>query len=401
MAAFEYQALDAGGKTRRGVISADSIKSARRELRRQSLTPVSVHPTRMETKTIGGKRRIRSKDLILVTRQLSMLIASGAPVEQALASIGASAETPKTRSVLASVRAGVVEGQSLSDAMRTESSSFPPLLTSIVAAGETAGALDQVLDRVADFQEKSMAMRRKVMSALIYPMVLACVALSVIVALLIFVVPKVVEQFDTMGRELPFLTSMMVNISAFLQHFGGGLLAGIVVAFIVAERLLKLDHVRRRVDRMVLSLPIVGKVARDVASARFSRTFATLASSGAPVLDCLGAARETTPNLVLRDAVDEVHDSVREGGSLSSAMARTNAFPPLMVHMAAGGEASGELGRMFDKGAEYLENEFDSSANIALGLLEPLITIVMGGMVLMIILAIMLPILQLNTAALG
>lgn len=400
MAAFEYQALDSEGKTRRGVISADSQRAARRELRRQALVPLKLAPTaeRKAADTSSG-RKLKNSEVVLVTRQLSMLVSSGTPIEEALAAVGSASRVAQTRTVLASVRAGVVEGRSLSDALKAERRSFPPLYRAIVSAGEEAGALGAVLDRLADYLEKSQAMRRKVTAALIYPAILALVALSVVIALMVLVVPRVVEQFNTLDADLPFLTDLLVAVSAFLRSYGLILLAVLVVGVLAFRRAMRSDAIKRRVDRFVLDLPVIGNVARSVAAARFARTFATLATSGAPVLDCLLAARETTPNLILRDAVDDVTEAVREGGALSTAMSRTGAFPPLMVHMAAGGEASGDLGGMFTKGAEYLENDFESASNVALGFLEPMITVVMGGLVLIIILAIMLPILQLNSAA--
>ncbi len=401
MAAFEYQALDADGRTRRGVVSADSPKAARRELRRQSLTPLKLAPTREKVSaTAASRRRLSSGELVLVTRQIAMLIGSGTPVEQAIAAVGSASKDARTRTVLASLRSNVVEGRSLSDAMRGEHRSFNPLYRAIVAAGEEAGALGLVMDRLADYLERSQAMRRKVLAAMIYPLILALVALCVVVALMVFVVPRVVEQFDTLDADLPALTDGLIAVSAFLRSYGLVLLGAIGVAGFAFNRAMQREAIKRRVDGWVLSLPVLGPVARSVAAARFSRTFATLATSGSPVLDCLAAARETTPNLVLRDAVDEVMVTVREGGSLSKAMARTGQFPPLMVHMAASGEASGDLGGMFVKGAEYLESDFETASGVALSLLEPLITVVMGGMVLVIILAIMLPILQLNSSAL-
>lgn len=399
MAAFEYQALDATGRKLRGVISADSQKAARRELRRQSLTPLKLSPTR--AKAGAGKsrfgRKLAAKEMVLLTRQLAMLISSGLPVEEAVNAVSQSAEKPQTRTVLASVRAGVVEGRALSDAMAEEERSFSPFYRSVVAAGEDAGALGAVLDRLAIHLEKSQAMGRKVVAALIYPTILALVALSVIIALLIFVVPRVVEQFDTLDRTLPILTQVMIAISGFLASWGLIVLAGLVAAGVLFNRMMAITRFRRTFDRMALGLPVVGPLLRSVSAARFARTFATLANAGATVPDCLRAARETTSNLVVRDAVDEVMASVREGGSLSAAMTATGAFPPLMVNLAASGEAGGNLGTMFDKGALYLEEEFEAATTLALGVLEPMITIVMGGMVMLIILAIMLPILQLNT----
>ncbi len=400
MAAFEYQALDAQGKKSKGVVSADSLKAARRELRKQGLTPLKVDASKSKIDRKTRQLRLSSKDSVLLTRQLAMLITSGTPVEEALAAVGETSKKNNVRTVLADVRANVVEGQTLSDAMSGQRLAFDSLYTSIVAAGEGAGALDAVMARLADYQEKSEDMRGKVVSAMIYPAVLAFVAMLVVVALLVFVVPRVVEQFDTMGQKLPLLTQVMVNISSFLQSYGLFIIAGLVLGIIAFGNLSKVEKVKRRLDRMSLKLPIIGEVVRSVAAARFARTFATLASSGAPVLDCLRAARETTPNLILRDAVEKVIEDVREGGSLSASMGRTGAFPPLVTHMAAGGEASGQLGVMFDKGAEYLERDFEKTSGVALGLLEPIITVLMGGLVMLIILAIMLPILQLNSGAL-
>ncbi|MCI4643221.1 MAG: type II secretion system inner membrane protein GspF, partial [Hyphomonadaceae bacterium] len=386
MAAFEYQALDASGRKLRGVISADSQKAARRELRKQALTPLKLSPTRADTKTGQARfgRKLSPKDLVLLTRQLAMLIGSGLPVEEAVNAVSQSAEKPQMRTVLASVRAGVVEGRSLSDAMGEEARTFTPFYRSVVAAGEDAGALGAVLERMSGHLEKSQAMRRKITAALIYPTILALVALSVIIALLVFVVPRVVEQFDTLDKALPMLTEIMITVSGFLQNWGLVLLGGLVLAGFVLNRMLAMTTFRRRFDRLALALPVIGPVLRSVSAARFARTFATLANAGATVPDCLRAARETTPNLVVRDAVDEVMANVREGGSLSATMAQTGAFPPLMVNLAASGEAGGNLGTMFDKGASYLEEEFDAATTLALGVLEPLITVVMGGMVMLI-----------------
>lgn len=401
MAAYEYIAVDAEGRRRKGVISADTQKAARRELRRQALTPLKLLPTRERQTTTGGasgrKGALKARDLVLVTRQLAMLVSSGMPVEEAVASIARTAQTPSVRTVMSSVRAGVVEGQSLSDAMRTEAASFDGLFRSVVSAGEKAGALGKVLGRLATDLEKTQAMQRKVTSALIYPMILSLVALSVVIALMVFVVPRVVEQFDGMGQQLPLLTSVLLSISEFLRSYGLILLGVIVAGVVVFNRLLRSDSVRLWRDGLVLGLPVIGDLTRSVGAARFSRTFATLNDSGATVLDALLAARETTTNRVMRGEVDEIIDTVRKGGALSSAMAKTTTFPPLVVNMAASGEAGGRLGDVFEKGAEYLEGDFDQRTGIALGLLEPLITVVMGGIVLVIILAIMLPILQINS----
>ena len=402
MAAFEYTALDSRGRTQKGVVSADSQKAARKELRTRALTPLKLSPVKESRKgeaAGSSRRRIKSHELVLMTRQLALLIGSGAPVEEAVGAVGTNARDANTRAVLASVRAGIVEGQSLSNAMRAEARTFSPLYRAIVRAGEGSGALGSVLERLADNLEKSQAMKRKVTAALVYPVILLIVAMAVIVGLMVFVVPTIVEQFDGMGEGLPLITEIVIAISDFLKRFGLFILGGVVVALVLFNRAMAQDSFKRGVDRFVLGLPVIGPVVRSVSAARFSRTFAALSLSGAPVLDAIAAARETTSNLVLRDAVDAVAETVRKGGALNTAMAQTGEFPPLVVHMAAGGESSGRLGEVFERGANHLEAEFEAKSTVALNLLEPVITVIMGGLVLVIILAIMLPIMELNTGA--
>lgn len=402
MAAFEYAALDADGRKLKGVIHADSPRAARRELRAKSLTPLNlahVKDGRASTSVRSSGRKLGSTELVLVTRQLALLVGAGSPVEEAVRAIGQSASDPATRNVLASVRSGIVEGQSLSQALSAESRTFPPLYRAIVRAGEGSSSLGPVLERLADSLDKSQAMRRKVTAALVYPLILLIVAIAVIVGLMVLVVPTIVEQFEGMDARLPLLTVVVISISDFFRDFGLVVVATLLLGGFGFHRAMRRPAFKRAVDRLSLSLPVIGPVIRSVTAARFSRTFAALASSGAPVLDAIAAARETTTNLVLRDAVDEVAETVRKGGALHSAMARTGEFPPLVVHMAAGGESSGRLGEVFERGADHLEAEFEAKSAVALNLLEPLITVVMGALVLVIILAIMLPIMDLNTSA--
>ena len=255
------------------------------------------------------------------------------------------------------------------------------------------------MERLADYLERSQTMQRKMMAALVYPCVLFVVAIAVVTALMVFVVPRVVEQFSTLGQDLPLLTQVLIAISGGLRDWGWLIALALAVGGFVFARALKQENFRRAVDRTILKLPLAGRLIRDAGAARFARTFATLSASGATVLDSLKAARATAPNMVLRDAVTAAAADVQEGGALSTAMRKTGAFPPLMVHMAASGENSGELPAMFDKAADYLENEFETITQVAMNLLEPAIIILMGGLVTLIILAIMLPILQLNTSA--
>lgn len=408
MAAFDYVAVDAAGKRRKGVVSADSARAARREIQRRQLMLLKLVPAAEKRGglalpkglELGGRGKLKSSELALATRQLAMLIRSGAPVEEAIGAVALQSESKNVRSVLLSVRDRVTEGRRLSEAMAMEGEAFSPLYRAVVSAGEAAGALGAVMERLAEYLEKSQAMKRKIAAALVYPVVLMATAVCVVIALMVFVVPRVVEQFASIGQDLPMLTQILIAVSEGMRSFGWIAALALAAGVLAFHRVMEQERFRRPFDRFLLKLPLAGRMIRDAGAARFARTFATLVSSGATVLDALGAARATAPNLVLRDAVDRAAGDVSEGGSLSAAMRKTQVFPPLMVHMAASGENSGELDVMFAKAADYLENEFETLTQTAVSLLEPAIIIVMGGVVTTIILAIMLPILQLNSAAL-
>lgn len=403
MAVFEYVAEDSSNRKHKGVVSADTLSQARKDIRAKSLTPIEVRPVSGEevrSDTAQTKNlKLSNRELVSMTRQLAVLVGSGTPVEESVASIGAGIKGAKAKSIMSSIRSGVIDGKPLSEAMQTTSKSFSQLYCAIVRAGEETGDLGTVLERLADHLESSQEIRRKVVTAMIYPIILALVTFSIVIAVLVFVIPRVVEQFESLGQSLPPLTQFMLNLSGFMQQYGLFLGLGLLVILIVLNRLNKIEKVKRVNDRLVLSLPLIGNLTRIVSAGHFSRTFGTLAISGSPVLDCLQTARETVTNLVFRDAIDDVIESVRDGGSLSTAMASTNIFPSLLVHMTQSGEASGKLGDLLAKSAKYLDAEFENTSKILIGLIEPAITVIMGGLVLLIILAIMLPILQLNTGA--
>ena len=403
MAVFEYVARDSSGRKQKGVVSADSLSLARKDIKAKSLNPIEVKPV-TDTSVKSGTRQTRNqklsnRELVSITRQLAVLVSSGTPIEESIASIGAGVKGNKAKTIMASIRSGVIDGKPLSEALQSTSKSFSQLYCAIVRAGEETGDLGTVLERLADHLESAQEIRRKVITAMIYPIILALVTLSIVIAVLVFVIPRVVEQFESLGQSLPPLTQFMLNLSGFMQQFGLFLGVGIIIVLFVLNRLHKLEKVKRFSDQFVLSLPVVGNLSRIVSAGHFSRTFGTLAISGSPVLDCLQTARETVTNLVFRDAIDDVIENVRDGGSLSTAMASTDVFPPLLVHMTQSGEASGKLGTLLAKSANYLDAEFENASKILIGLIEPAITVIMGGLVLLIILAIMLPILQLNTGA--
>lgn len=407
MAAFEYEAIDFNGGTKRGVISADTARLARRELRRTRLLPVKLQPV---TQKAGGsqglrptwmsRRGVKTSTVTIITRQLATMIGASAPIEEALHTIGSQAEDKVMRSTLMAVRASVMEGFKLSDAMAQHPQVFNPLYRALVAAGELSGNLGIVLERLADHLEKSERLRSKVLAALIYPLVLSAVAATVVALLMIFVVPKVVSQFDTLGQGLPFLTRMLIFISEGMNTYGLAILIILIAMGGVFTAALKRLAFRRRVDAAVLRAPVVGKLLRGLHAARLARTLSTLVASGSPVVEGLNSAKSTVRNMVLQDAVVEVITSIREGSSLSAALRRAEVFPPMVVYMSSVGENTGRLDVMLGKAADHLENDFETFTSTAISLLEPLIIVAMGAVVATIVLAILLPILQLNSMAL-
>lgn len=404
MPTFEYVAVSASGKREKGLVSADTARAARKELRVKQLTPIKL----AEAKASSGSKQVSlfqpklsQSDLLLVTRQWAMMIQSGTPVEEVLQASASQAEKPEVRKVLYAVRTSVTEGYRLSEALAEHPSIFKPLYRSIVAAGEASGDLGVVLDRLAEYLERSRKVRQTILAALIYPIVLAVVALLVLIGLMTFVVPRVAEQFVSMGENLPPLTQTMIAISSFLQNYGLFVLIGLVVGGFALSRVAKNHTIKRGLDSVWLRMPVIGKMLTQMNTARFSRTLSTLMGNGAPVLESLTAARGSLGNAVFQDAVSEIIVKVREGGGISRAMKATGVFPPLMTQLASSGEASGHLPDMLLRGARYLEDEFESATAVALGLLEPLIILLLGGIVALVVLSIMLPILQLNSLVIG
>ncbi|HEY4529301.1 MAG TPA: type II secretion system inner membrane protein GspF [Luteimonas sp.] len=401
MAAFEYSALDVQGRSRDGVIDAGSAADARRLLEGRRLLPVRVEPaTGRSAQSVRSRGRFGAKDLTLLTRQLATLVAV-APLEEALRTIGSQSERAPVRRVVMATHARVVEGFRLSDAMAREPRAFPPLYRAMVAAGEGTGALPQILQRLADLHERDQQVRGKLVSALVYPAALAVTAVLVVIALMVFVVPKVVEQFESMGRELPLLTRIVIGISDALVAWWLPILVLLAAAGFAISRLLRRPGPRRRFDAALLRLPLLGRLLRDVHAARMARTLATMSDSGLPLIEGLAITARTVGNTVLREATESMVEVIREGGSLSSAMKRAAVFPPTLLYMATSGEDSGRLAPMLDRAADYLEREFNTFTTAAMSLLEPLIIIVLGAMVAVIVLAILLPILQFNALVAG
>ncbi|WP_184717999.1 type II secretion system inner membrane protein GspF [Caulobacter sp.] len=401
MARFDYVALDLAGATRSGRIEARDPDEARVQLERRRLAPVKIAAhVAPPAKGKVLRDRLGGRDRSLFTRQLATLVAVST-LEEALRTIALQADRPKLKRIVEQVHAAVLEGYRLSDALARPAGAFPPLYRAMVAAGEASGALPTILDRLADLLDQQQKVAAKITAALVYPAVLAAVACLVVTILMVFVIPKVVEQFDSMGQTLPLLTRIVIGVSEGLQSFGW-LIALILAALIAAYlRALRNPAFKLKADQFFLGLPFLGQLIRNVHAARLARTLSTMIASGLPVLEGLVLTAGTVRNAALRGGMDEMIAGIREGGALSTAMRRTGVFPPVLIYMTASGESSGRVDAMLTRAAEYLEREFDTFTATLLSLLEPAIIVVLGGVVATIVLSILLPILQINTLAMN
>jgi general secretion pathway protein F len=399
---YRYVAIDPQGRERKGRLTAANDDAARADLVRRKFHIVAVEAA--GAKPAGRsllafrKNKLSAKELALFTRQLATL-AEVAPLEEALRTLTRQSEAESARNVIGDVHAGLLEGRRLADAMGRQPRSFPPLYRAMVAAGETTGSLTTILARLADLLERQAEVRGKLIAALAYPIVLAVVAIGVVAALMIFVVPRVVEQFTDVGQQLPFLTRAVIAISSFAANWWwliALLLAGAGFAWVSAMRR---PAFKARVDARLLRLPLFGRLLRDLYAARFARTLSTMVSSRLPLVEGLRLTLPTIRNAALAGATATIVDQVRAGGSLSAALRDAGVFPPLLVYMTASGESAGRLEQMLERAADYLEREFDRFTAASMALLEPVIIVVMGSCVALIILAILLPILQLQNLA--
>jgi len=402
MGAFEYRAVDAAGKTRKGVVEGDTPRQVRQQLREKGFMPLAVEAVAegqgksasVRRRLFGG--RIQAGDLAVITRQLATLVRSGIVLEEALGAVAEQSQKPRLKSVLMAVRSRILEGFAVDRALAEFPGAFPELYRATMAAGEQAGHLDVVLERLADYTEARQQLQQKVFLALLYPVLLTLVAMAVIAALLVHVVPQVVEVFEHIGQNLPPLTRGLIATSEFLQEYGFMLLLAGVALVLLANYLMKRERIRRRVHRRLLRLPLIGRFSRTLEAARFARSFSILIASGVPVLEGLKISARVVGNLALREALDRVRAKVREGGSIHQAMAAEGYFPPLTIHLIASGEASSNLEQMLDRAARTQERETETIISAAMGLFEPVMIVVMGGIILTIVLAILLPIFELN-----
>ncbi len=401
MGAFEYQALDPRGRTLKGVSDGDSARQVRQRLRDKGLTPLSVSSVgeeRPERRAGDRTRRTRIKfnELAVITRQFATLLNSGLTVEEALTALIQQAEGHQIKSVLSGIRSMVNEGRSLADAVASYPRSFPEIYQASVAAGEQSGNLDLVLERLANYVEARQGLQQRVGVAMIYPIILTVVSILIVVGLLTYVVPQVVKVFDDTGQQLPFLTRLLIGISEFLQNYGLWLLGTGALVSLGLVLLLRDQNARYILHGWFLKLWGVRRLSRILNSARMARTLAIMAGSGVPLLSAMRAAEGVVSNLVLRGNLRTAAEEVSEGVGISRALGRSRNFPPILTQMVASGESSGQLDHMLDKAASALERELESRIAVLLGFFEPAMIVLMGGVVLMIVLAILLPIFDLN-----
>ncbi|MDD4863696.1 MAG: type II secretion system inner membrane protein GspF [Alishewanella agri] len=401
MAAFEFQALDSQGKKNKGVLEADNARHARQILRERKLTPLAVElasqqEKRLATESVWLRRRISAAELALITRQLATLVEAALPIESAILAVAEQCEKPRLKNMLMAVRSKVVEGYSLAEGLAEFPHVFDHLFRSMVAAGEKAGHLEQVLNRLADYTEQRQYMRSQILQAMLYPLILTGFAILVISILLAAVVPKIVVQFEHMGESLPGSTLFLIAASDFLRQYGVLVLIALLLALVFWQRALQKPALRLRWDQLVLRSGPFGKVARGLNTARFARTLSILNASAVPLLEAMRISSDVLSNSYMRQALAEATARVREGASLKSALEQSRLFPPMMLHMIASGEKSGQLDAMLERAANAQDTEFETLVKVSLKVFEPVLVAVMAGMVLFIVLAILQPILALN-----
>jgi len=402
MGAFEYTAVDRSGRQHKGVLEGDTARQVRQLLRERQMLPMSVSEVmdrqrgKSSGKGLGLRRGMSAADLALITRQLATLLRSGMPLEETLLAVGQQSEKPRIKSILLGVRSRVMEGHTLASGLGEFPQAFPEIYRATVAAGEQSGHLDPVLERLADYTEGRQQLRQRVSQALIYPVILTVLAISIVGGLLVYVVPKVVGVFENTGQALPPFTRALIACSDFLREHGLLLLILIGLAVFVFRRLLRQTDFRRKWHRFLLRVPLVGKLTRGINTARFTRTLSILAGSGVPVLEALRIAGDVVTNVPMKEAIQETAVRVREGAPLGRSLAASRLFPPMTMHLISSGEASGELETMLERAADNQEREVDGLVGAMLSILEPALILLMGALVLAIVIAILLPIFQLN-----
>ena len=401
MGAFEYTALDAQGRERKGLIEGDTPKHVRQLLRDKQLLPMEIQETAEQELKKGRargffRRGLSTLDLALLTRQLATLLHSGLPLEESLQAVAEQTEKARVQRIVLGVRSKVVEGHPLAEGLRDFPQAFPEIYRATVSAGDQSGKLDSVLERLSDYTESRQVMGQQVSNALVYPIVLMVLSFAIVSFLLAYVVPQVVAVFESGHQELPVATRILIGMSDFIRHYWAYALVAIGVAVWGFRRWLRAPESRLRFDRFMLRVPLAGKLIRGLNTARFSRTFSILTASAVPVLEALRISAEVVSNMPMRRAVEDAALRVREGAPIGKSLAARKLFPPMMIHLISSGESSGELEKMLERAASNQEREMDGLLSTMTNLLGPFMVVFMGAVVMFIVIALLLPIFQLN-----
>jgi len=402
MPAFRYEAVDAAGKALNGVLEADSPRVARADLRAQGLTPLEIIPIATQTDSAGNPRRRRlgerlsNVELALFTRQLASLLEAGLPLEQALTALLEQAERSYLRDLVASVRAHVMGGHALSNALAQHPRDFADIYRALVTSGETIGQLARVLTRLADYIERRNALVQKLKLAFTYPAIVTVVAFAIVIFLLTYVVPQIVSVFNNTKQKLPLLTIGMLAVSNFVRHYGWMVALVAIAAWFVWRNALKNPSVKMRWHQWLLTAPMYGKFERSLNTARFASTLAITTGSGVPILQALQTSQDTLGNIALQAQVKQASASVREGVGLAQALAAQKQFPPMLIHMIRAGEITGTLPAMLERASNAQEQDLERRAMTIASLLEPALILAMGVVVLLIVLAVLMPIIEIN-----
>jgi len=413
MAAFRYAVVDASGKEQSGVLEADSARVARQLLRGRGLVPLNVEPVVTEAQksalSLSVGRKLSQTELAVITRQLASLMGAQLPVADALTVMVEQSEKQNVRELMAAIRTDVLGGSSLSKALARHPRQFPDIYRALIAAGEESGKLDSVLQSLADYIEERARLQQKITLAFVYPAIVTVVALLVVVGLLTYVVPQIVAVFANTKQALPLLTRALIVISDAVRSYGWiAAVAGALAAFFI-RRALQTEAVKRRWHQRVLTLPVLGILSRTLNTARFASTLSILVGSGVPMLRSLQAAAETVSNLAMRTRVMDAVGRVREGYSLAKSLrvgsdeetrsGKLKLFPPVLIHLIASGEATGKLPEMLGRAADIHSREAERRALFFTSLLEPVLILAMGVIVMLIVLAVLMPIIEINQLA--
>ena len=403
MPAFDYLAIENNGRERRGTIEADTARQARQLLRERDLMPVDIDEissANSESSSLNNikfsQKSMRAIDLTLFTRQIATLLRSGIPLDESLGAVAEQTERAGVKSIIMGVRSKVLEGYTLAQAFSEFPKAFPGIYLATVTAGEHAGQLDNVLERLADFTESRQILKQKITNALIYPVILILACVSIIIVMMNFVVPKIVKIYTDGNFDLPPLTNAVIAISEFTTQYIWLIIGGIVLLFIAFRLMMRRDEFKRSWHNFLLRIPLIGYLIRGLNTARFTRTMSIMGSSGVTILESLNLSGLVVNNLPMRDAIDEAAAKVREGASIGHSLAQSKLFPPMTVHLIKSGEASGELEQMLERAAQNQERELENTISSLLAIMQPMMILIMAGIVVTIVLAIMMPIFNLN-----